>query len=154
MSVPILLIADLQRPVFLINSRQSLSSATWYSHQATLLPKLRVHFAEFLNAGSLARLRILSSPTCVGLRYGPCQVYLRDYFSAPGLVRSSPPRKKAPLNGSDQGADLPTPLNSLPLRPELPFSGSAPPHASSPRTPTEVREYKPVSHRLRFSASS
>ena len=35
-----------------------------------LLPKLRGLFAEFLNEGSLARLRILSSPTCVGLRYG------------------------------------------------------------------------------------
>jgi hypothetical protein len=152
-SVPIHLITDSQRPVFLINSRQSLSSAT-RSSRATLLPKLRVYFAEFLNAGSLARLRILSSPTCVGLRYGPCQVYLRDYFSAPGLVRSSPSRRSAPLNGSDQEVDLPAPLNSSPLRPELPFSGSAPPHASSLRTPTEVREYKPVSHRLRFSASS
>jgi hypothetical protein len=38
--------------------------------QAPLLPKLRGQFAEFLNEGSLARLRILSSPTCVGLRYG------------------------------------------------------------------------------------
>ncbi len=38
--------------------------------QAPLLPKLRGHFAEFLNKGSLVRLRILSSPTCVGLRYG------------------------------------------------------------------------------------
>ena len=37
---------------------------------ATLLPKLRVHFAEFLNNTSPAGLRILSSPTCVGLRYG------------------------------------------------------------------------------------
>ena len=37
---------------------------------APLIPKLRGHFAEFLNEGSLARLRILSSPTCVGLRYG------------------------------------------------------------------------------------
>ena len=37
---------------------------------APLLPKLRGQFAEFLNEGSLARLRILSSPTCVGFRYG------------------------------------------------------------------------------------
>ena len=37
---------------------------------ASLLPKLRDHFAEFLNEGYLERLRILSSPTCVGLRYG------------------------------------------------------------------------------------
>ena len=37
---------------------------------APLLPKLRGHFAEFLNESSLAHLRILSSTTCVGLRYG------------------------------------------------------------------------------------
>ena len=39
---------------------------TW----APLLPKLRGYFAEFLNNSSLAHLRILSSSTCVGLRYG------------------------------------------------------------------------------------
>ena len=39
---------------------------TW----APLLPKLRGHFAEFLDNASPAGLRILSSSTCVGLRYG------------------------------------------------------------------------------------
>ena len=38
--------------------------------RAPLLPKLRGHFAEFLNDASPVGLRILSSPTCVGLRYG------------------------------------------------------------------------------------
>ena len=37
---------------------------------APLLPKLRGHFAEFLDNASPAGLRILSSSTCVGLRYG------------------------------------------------------------------------------------
>ena len=37
---------------------------------APLLPKLRGRFAEFLDNASPAGLRILSSPTCVGLRYG------------------------------------------------------------------------------------
>ncbi len=37
---------------------------------APLLPKLRGHFAEFLNDTSSVGLRILSSSTCVGLRYG------------------------------------------------------------------------------------
>ena len=37
---------------------------------APLFPKLRGHFAEFLNNASPAGLRILSSSTCVGLRYG------------------------------------------------------------------------------------
>ena len=40
--------------------------------QAPLLPKLRGHFAEFLNNASSVGLRILSSSTCVGLRYGCC----------------------------------------------------------------------------------
>ena len=38
--------------------------------QAPLLPKLRGHFAEFLNNASSVGLRIFSLPTCVGLRYG------------------------------------------------------------------------------------
>ena len=63
--------------VFLLNSRLGLLCA------ATLLPKLRVHFAEFLNASSLVRLRFLILPTCVGLRYGPCKPGLRQYFLAP-----------------------------------------------------------------------
>ena len=38
--------------------------------EAPLLPKLRGYFAEFLREVSLARLSLLDSPTCVGLRYG------------------------------------------------------------------------------------
>ena len=38
--------------------------------EAPLLPKLRGHFAEFLNNASPAGLRILSPSTCVGFRYG------------------------------------------------------------------------------------
>src|SRR5688572_13180956 len=37
---------------------------------ASLLPKLRDHYAEFLDHVSLVHLRLLASPTCVGLRYG------------------------------------------------------------------------------------
>ena len=37
---------------------------------AILIPKLRMHFAEFLNEGFLAHLRILSLPTCVGFSTG------------------------------------------------------------------------------------
>ena len=46
---------------------------------APLIPKLRGHFAEFLNNASPAGLRILSSSTCVGLRYG--YVYHNSGFS-------------------------------------------------------------------------
>ena len=38
--------------------------------EAPLLPKLRGHFAEFLDNASSVGLRILSSSTCVGLWYG------------------------------------------------------------------------------------
>src|ERR1044071_5991963 len=65
-------------PVFLVNSRMGLFTATpsrftsksVHVTGAPLLPKLRGQFAEFLNEGSHLRLRIFSSPTCVGLRYG------------------------------------------------------------------------------------
>ena len=45
-----------------------------------LLPKLRGHFAEFLNNASPARLRILSSSTCVGLRYRHIIQYLQAFL--------------------------------------------------------------------------
>ena len=60
---------------------------------APLLPKLRGHFAEFLNKGSSARLRILSSPTCVGLRYGRLTrivAFLGSLESAPSLLIFDP----------------------------------------------------------------
>ena len=54
--------------MFLVNSCLSHFSAA--ARAAPLLPKLRGHFAEFLDNASPAGLRILSSSTCVGLRYG------------------------------------------------------------------------------------
>ena len=54
--------------MFLLNSCLGQFSAA--SFEAPLLPKLRGHFAEFLNNASPVGLRILSSSTCVGLRYG------------------------------------------------------------------------------------
>ena len=50
---------------------------------APLLPKLRGHVAEFLLHGSLEHLRLLASPTCVGLRYGrSCHSYPRLFSAA------------------------------------------------------------------------
>ena len=54
--------------MFLLNSCLSLFSAACF--QAPLLPKLRGHFAEFLNNASPVGLGILSPSTCVGFRYG------------------------------------------------------------------------------------
>ena len=52
---------------------------------APLIPKLRGHFAEFLFHGSLEHLRLLASPTCVGLRYGQAEYSHPRLFSAASL---------------------------------------------------------------------
>ena len=52
-------------PPFLARGREVLSPK-----RVLLLPKLRRHFAEFLNHSSPDRLGILYPPTCVGLGYG------------------------------------------------------------------------------------
>jgi hypothetical protein len=64
--------------VFLVNSRLGLVTAApsgstreaLHLTGASLLPKLRDDFAEFLNEGYLAHLGILYQSTCVGSRYG------------------------------------------------------------------------------------
>ena len=75
----------------MINSRLSLFTAAhlW----APLLPKLRGDFAEFLNKGSPVRLRIFSSSTCVGLRYGHLGLFSSfsrqcEFICFPTLFRS------------------------------------------------------------------
>ena len=50
-------------------------------YQAPFIPKLQGHFAEFLQGGSLKRLSLIDSSTCVGLGYGlwySC-CFLRDF---------------------------------------------------------------------------
>ena len=93
---------------------------------APLLPKLRGHFAEFLNNTSSAGLRILSSSTCVGLRYGHIKSYsgfsrhrahMLRYFQfatrhafglCSGFAGCTPP-SLAPV--------FPFPAHALPMRP-------------------------------------
>src|SRR5262249_4155552 len=53
-------------------------------HPAPLLPKLRGHFAEFLNHSSLDRLGILYLTTCVGLGYGPRKNSLEAFLGSMG----------------------------------------------------------------------
>lgn len=62
--------------------------STLHTTEVPLLPKLRGHFAEFLNKGSLARLRILSLPTCVGLRYGHPLASLETFLDSVGSATS------------------------------------------------------------------
>ena len=87
--------------MFLVNSRYRHFSAarfgsackTLHLIRAHLLPKLRCHFAEFLNQGSLKRLGILSLPTCVGLRYDHLNISLEAFLGSMGSVSL---RGKAP----------------------------------------------------------
>ncbi len=68
-----------------------LHSQELHTNGASLLPKLRDNFAEFLNEGYFERLRIFSPPTCVGLRYGHLisrlEVFLGGIESGPSLIR-------------------------------------------------------------------
>jgi hypothetical protein len=76
--------------VFLLNSRLTRFSAARFSSpskwvhltRAPLIPKLRGNFAEFLLQKSLEHLRLLASPTCVGLRYGRNVNFPARLFSA------------------------------------------------------------------------
>jgi hypothetical protein len=113
--------------VFLVNSRLGLFIATpsrfagkpLHANGAPLLPKLRGEFAEFLNEGSHLRLRIFSSPTCVGLRYG----YPNDSLEAfLGSVASATLRALRPSTWHlriDDPPDLPggSPYMPEPTRP-------------------------------------
>jgi hypothetical protein len=56
-----------------------------------LLPKLRGHFAEFLNHSYLARLGILYLTTCVGLGYGPWISSLEAFLGSTGSPNSPHP---------------------------------------------------------------
>jgi hypothetical protein len=55
---------------------------------APLLPKLRGHFAEFLNHSSPDRLGILYLTTCVGLGYGPRGHSLEAFLGSIGSPTS------------------------------------------------------------------
>lgn len=79
--------------MFLINSRFSLVSAAItpstqrrFKDQAPLLPKLRGHFAEFLNHDSLELLSILYSTTCVGLGYGRLEPHVEAFLGTTGSL--------------------------------------------------------------------
>ena len=71
-----------------------------------LLPKLRGHFAEFLNHSSLDRLGILYLTTCVGLGYGPCVNSLEAFLGSIGSLTS--PQRVRITSHTSKEADLPT----------------------------------------------
>jgi hypothetical protein len=71
-------------------------------NRASLLPKLRDQYAEFLDHVSLVHLRLLASPTCVGLRYGRfmhCPTKLFSTVDSRRLaIRVAPGRSRSRLD--------------------------------------------------------
>ena len=150
---------------------------------ALLLPKLRRYFAEFLNHSSLDRLSILYLTTCVGLGYGPQQHSLEAFLGSMGSLYFASIGYASPLTLHDIRIYLDVRLQAYtrtttawrdypPASPHrLPTTGSGPtlPPQHLPKetkevrmvsitglgmdAPSRAREYQPVVHRLRLSAS-
>ena len=87
-----------------------------------LLPKLRGHFAEFLNHSSLVRLGILYLTTCVGLGYGRLEPRADAFLGSIGSP-NSPHSAMHHLSGYVlDGFAYPTPYRFAPV---LPLTGTA-----------------------------
>ena len=117
-----------------------------------LLPKLRGYFAEFLNNSSLVDLRILSSPTCVGLRYG--HLRLPSGFSRQSDFWGFATFISLPVTAHDCLCLL---SHMLTCRLDTLDQRRAPRFLLRPRfghATTVVRDLLPVVHQLRFSALS
>ena len=87
--------------MFLVNSCLGLFTAA--SFEAPLIPKLRGQLAEFLDNPSPVGLRILSSSTCVGLRYGHLSIprsFSRHRASPTSLLVFGPFRPGRPTPGT------------------------------------------------------
>ena len=114
-----------------------------------LLPKLRGHFAEFLNNASPVGLRILSSSTCVGLRYG-------SVINNSGFSWRPARRLLYPLVRSTSRLPIVWRVclsHSYLACTGFSISGSHFPHASLQFCSIIVQESPPVVHRLRLSPS-
>ena len=75
-----------------------LSPQGLHSTGASLLPKLRDHFAEFLNEGSSDRLGILYLHTCVGFGTGTTSLP-RGFSRRHGFRHFGPKGPRRPVSG-------------------------------------------------------
>ena len=69
-----------------------------HPNEASLLPKLRDHFAEFLNEGSSDRLGILYLPTCVGFGTG-ARILPRRFSWRHGFKDFASSEARRPVSG-------------------------------------------------------
>jgi hypothetical protein len=90
--------------------------------EVPLLPKLRGHFAEFLNHSYLARLGMLYLTTCVGFGYGPCAHSLEAFLGSIGSPNSPHPAMHHPSGITTPGFAWMPPYR---LAPVLPLTGTA-----------------------------
>ncbi len=151
---------------------------------APLLPKLRGHFAEFLNHSSPDRLGILYLTTCVGLGYGPCMHSLEAFLGSIGSPYFTSIGYASRLTLSGTRIYLCSGLHAytrttiawrsyLPASPHHLTTTESDPTLHTTHPPegfnvmlwvvsinrltmdahARVREYQPVVHRLRLSAS-
>ena len=89
----------------------------FHSTGASLLPKLRDDFAEFLNEGSSDRLGILYLPTCVGFGTGTSNLP-RRFSRRHGFRNFALKRARRPVSGlrsTDFPIDRPTRLPRNPI---------------------------------------
>lgn len=128
-SDPIHHLSILQSPVFLINSRLCLVSATTlssisidFTRVAPLLPRLRGQLAEFLNESYPAHLSLFSQPTCVGLGYGHKKTSLAAFLGSRASMASTP-LQSLPVRSRLSQADFPA-QHAYSLDPGLPSPGS------------------------------
>ncbi len=148
--------------MFLVNSRlgQFTAAPSGFDREglhligAPLIPKLRGHFAEFLNEGYLDHLSILYLSTCVGFGTGTHTSCLEDFLG--GMAsRTRRPSGQLASHLTVTGSRIYLGALATCLPPRYRRRGSL----SLPRPPIGhngrdvVREYQPVGHRLRLSAS-
>jgi hypothetical protein len=118
----------------------------WQQREASLLPKLRDHYAEFLDHVSLVHLRLLASPTCVGLRYGRrvCSPESFSCLSTPEHLSQGCPVISSSRLGLPCGVAYTL---------KRPIHKAAAPSFQCPSPLQHIqtgREFQPVYHRLRL----
>ena len=84
---------------------------------APLLPKLRGHFAEFLNHSSPDRLGILYLTTCVGLGYGPRMHSLEAFLGSIGSLYFASIGYASRLRHMNRGFAYDSPYTLTPVSP-------------------------------------